>query len=65
MRVLDLPEETLVETVRGFDGHLETQISFIIDESGHLAVDFVRRFENCENDLQRVADQTGIELEPT
>jgi hypothetical protein len=49
--VLDLPEDVRRSK---FDGHLETQRSFVIDEYGKIAMDFVGRFEHFEVDVRHV-----------
>jgi sulfotransferase famil protein len=60
--MLNLPEGQRVDARRGFDGHLETQLSYVVDESGSIGVDFVGRFETFESDLRRLAEHVEIEL---
>jgi hypothetical protein len=60
--VFDLPEEKRMDKKRGGDGHWETQLSFLVNESGKIAVNFVGRFENFEHDLRMVASKIGIRL---
>lgn len=64
VRVLELPQDKRIDARRGFDGHLETQFSFIVGETGKVAVDFVGRFENFEMDLRKVAVEAGLKVGP-
>jgi chondroitin 4-sulfotransferase 11 len=63
VRALDLPP-VLRRAADGFDGHLESQTSFVVDESNHVAMDFVGRFETFEVDLRRVANRIGVVVGP-
>jgi Sulfotransferase family len=45
--VFDLPEEKRMDKKRGGDGHWETQLSFLVNESGKIAVNFVGRGRYC------------------
>ncbi len=39
------------------------QLDYVTDEDGELLVDFIGRLENFDEDLRRVCDRAGIELE--
>jgi hypothetical protein len=55
VRTLDLPAVNRLDALRGFDGHLETQRSFIVDHDETLAVDFLGRFETFAADVRTLA----------
>lgn len=61
--VLHLPLETRLLEHGSFDGHLETQMSFLTDEAGRVALDYVGRFENYEDDVRRIARRVGRDLD--
>jgi len=46
--------------IYGLDSHLESQLSFLTDESSRIAVDFVGRFEYFEADFARVTKRLGL-----
>jgi len=54
VRVLELPKENRECGKLGFNGHLETQLSFIVDETGTQVMDFIGRFETFEQDIQYI-----------
>lgn len=55
--------KTAREDIRiGFDGHIETQSSFIFDESGNILVDFIGRFERLEQDFKIVCNTLGVPI---
>jgi hypothetical protein len=64
VRVLNLPQPKRVEARRGFDGHLESQLSFVIDVNAEVAMNFVGRFENFASDVHRVCRLIGMEPPP-
>lgn len=41
--------------------HFPSQVSLLFDESGNLAVDFVGRFENLDQDWRYVCQRIGVE----
>jgi hypothetical protein len=62
--LLQLPIEQRLEDIRGFDGHLETQLSFVADEHGRIMLDHVGRFETFESDVRTIAQSVGKDLGP-
>jgi hypothetical protein len=61
VRTLDLPEAHRLYGPRGFDGHLETQMSYVTNDAGAIAVDFVGRFERFADDVRLVAAHFGMD----
>ena len=62
VRVLELPVAERTLASRGFDSHLESQLSFLTDEAGKIAVDFVGRFESFINDVAIVARRLDVQV---
>jgi hypothetical protein len=54
---LNLPREARVSRRAGFDGHLEPQRSYVTNEAGQIAMDFIGRFEEFDRDVRRVASR--------
>lgn len=61
--VLSLPLEMRLLEHGSFDGHLETQLSFLTDETGRIAMDDVGRFETYDQDVRRIACRIGRQLD--
>jgi chondroitin 4-sulfotransferase 11 len=61
--VLSLPLDTRLLEHGSFDAHLETQVSFLADEHGRIAMDSVGRFETFERDIRCIAQRVGRQLE--
>jgi hypothetical protein len=59
VRALEIPESQRIDARRGFDAHLETQSSFLLDEAGEVGVDYIGRFERFREDLSSVARRLG------
>src|SRR5262245_32886041 len=62
VRVLELPEEKRIDPCNGFDGHVEPQLTFVVDERRRIVLDFLGRFESFEADLKKIAAETGVLL---
>jgi len=60
---LDLPAVLRRDAFRGFDAHLETQRSFLVDERDQIAFDFIGRFENFEDDARTLGRHLGVEVQ--
>jgi chondroitin 4-sulfotransferase 11 len=63
VRTLELPAPIRLDAVRGFDGHLETQLSFLVNHTGRIAMDFVGRFECFSRDVGVITQRVGLTLE--
>lgn len=63
VETLQLPPEKRISVRTGFDGHLETQLSYITDEYGRNAMSFVGRFEQFEERMKTIARQVGYHIE--
>ena len=59
VRLLDLPPARR-KSAAGLDGHLETQTSFLVDETGALSMDFIGRFECFDVDVREVLRRIGV-----
>jgi hypothetical protein len=53
--LLELPLEQRLDARRGFDGHLEPQRSFVVDETDTVAMDRIARFEEFPDEVRRLA----------
>jgi chondroitin 4-sulfotransferase 11 len=60
VQTLEFDREVRNSHSRGLKGHLETQSSYVSDESGRLAMDFIGRFENFDSDVRAVAARIGL-----
>jgi hypothetical protein len=63
VKCLDFPEEARISFRSGFDGHLEPQRSYVIDESTQIAMDFIGRFEEFDRDVRCVASRIGLRVD--
>lgn len=56
-------EKWVLEGKKGIFSGKKTMLDFIMDENGKLLIDFVARYENLENDLLVLENQTGIKID--
>lgn len=62
VKTLEFSECRRVSIKGGLDGHLETQWSYLSNESGSVAMDFVGRFETFERDIKAVSKRMGLSI---
>jgi len=53
----------MVETDSRYYGHRFFQADFLTDAHGDIAVDFVVRFERRRDDLRRLRELSGVEID--
>jgi chondroitin 4-sulfotransferase 11 len=62
VRTLELSREKRLSARRGFDAHLEPQLSFVLDDSEAMVMDFVGRYEQFESHVRSVAARFGVKV---
>jgi hypothetical protein len=61
-RIFERPPEKLREATGGFDGHIDTQLSYLVDDDGKIATDFVGRFEEFETHVRFIAQRFNLPI---
>ncbi len=57
---LEFPKSVRDDAAQGFDGHLETQLSFVLNDSGRVELDFIGRYERFDEDARMVLQLLGL-----